>query len=66
MGFFANRDVGIIEKASAIAVKHNTTYDPCTGTFKGQLEDVAKSAAKLTAWTEAQARRARHDRRQDY
>ena len=57
MSFEAPREVGLVERASAIALKYMIKYDPERRTFVGPPFSSAAAQAELDKWNDAQKRR---------
>jgi hypothetical protein len=63
MGFFGIREVGLLEKASTIAVKYHIVYNPRKQVFVGDPDTVRKATEQLDLWMNVRARKIRQETR---
>lgn len=59
MGYEAPLEIGLVEKASKIALKHGVIYNAQQHVFKGGEQAVLKATEELKKWKEQHARRYR-------
>lgn len=48
-------EIGLVEKASKIAIKRGVIYDPKSQTFKGETDAVTRAQDELSAWQAKQS-----------
>lgn len=55
-------EVGLVEKASKIALKNGVVYDSRAGIFNGDSAAVARAQAQLDSWKDKQSIKQRAER----
>jgi len=66
MGFEAPQEVGLIEKASKIALKHGVVFNSQQRIFKGEEYAVLKATNELKKWSDARDSRRYRETRSSY